>query len=89
MKSNYLPGDLAQEDYLNRNLLLRKEVEIAQIFEIFTCVALNLLPYLAADYPENDKSQYYKLYCKWNLVRQRVTQSMLETFCRSDSVIDS
>ncbi len=46
------------EDVPNRLLsdnILRRKIELQQIFSIFTSISLNLLPFLASDFPESNK----------------------------------
>ena len=74
-----LKGDILQKDHL-----LRKQIEIKQVFTIFTAVSLNLLPYFASDFPEHEKAFYYKLYCQWNSMRDKITDNVVTSFCRAD-----
>ena len=71
-----------------KNHVLRRDVEIHQIFTIFATITLNLLPFLASDYPEDDKSFYYKLFCKWNKNREQLVDSIVTGFCRGDEEIN-
>jgi hypothetical protein len=54
--------------------MLRKDVEIEQIFTIFTTLTLNILPYFASDYPDNNKSEFYRLFCQWNRMKDSITE---------------
>jgi hypothetical protein len=55
---------------------------------IFVAVALNLVPFFASDYPEHDKSHYYKLYCQWNAQREHLVTVLLDHFCRGDTKLN-
>lgn len=72
---------------MKKDHLLRRDVEVHQVFSIFASVALNLLPFLASDYPEDDKSVFYKVFCQWNLMKERVVEAMLSNFCRGDETL--
>ncbi|CDW78725.1 UNKNOWN [Stylonychia lemnae] len=84
----YKPAEYANNDMIYKKHYLRKNQEIRQIFTIFTAVSLNLLPFFASDYPDDDKSHFYKVYCQWNENMEGITEYMIENFCRSDSQID-
>ena len=48
-----------QREARHRDQLLRKDRELRQIFTVFTALSLNIIPYLASDYPAEDKTEYY------------------------------
>ena len=54
---------------------------------MFVAVSINLLPYFASDYPEYDKSYYYKLFCQWNSMQEHLIEVLLDNFCRGDQKI--
>ena len=85
---------LENEYILQRNqkvdlshILLRKDKEINMIFQVIGNVSLNLLPFLAADFPHDDKTQYYQFYHKWNQIRVRVIKIMIHCICGEQNVL--
>lgn len=74
-----------KEDIMKNKKLMRKDHEIKQIFMIFVALAVNLLPFYASDFPENDKSQFYQIYCQWNSMKDKIIDIMVKSFCRSDT----
>jgi hypothetical protein len=56
---------------------------------VFVAVALNLLPYLSSDYPDEDKSNFYKMYTEWNSIKDELVDLMLNDLCRIDSELTS
>lgn len=48
-----------QREARHRDQLMRKDGEVRQIFTVFTALSLNIIPYLASDYPDEDKTGYY------------------------------
>ncbi len=68
-------------EFLKNKKIMRRDHEIKQILMIFVSISLNLLPYFASDYPENDKSQYYQIYCQWNSMKDRIIEKMMNNFC--------
>eukprot|EP00347_Sterkiella_histriomuscorum_P007621 403348212 len=88
LDDNFKPSQNIKNQIMRKQHYLRKYFEINQIFTVFNSVSINLLPYFASDYPDNDKSYYYKLFCQWNKFKDTLTQTMIDNFCRSDSEID-
>ncbi len=66
---------------------MHRDLEIRQIFTIYVAVSLKLLPLYSSDYPDQDKSKYYKLYCQWDYMQNELVELLLDTFCRSDKKI--
>ncbi len=63
MDSNFVPQEISKREGLITNKMLRRNIEIEQIFTVFTALTLNILPYFASDYPDANKSEYYRLFC--------------------------
>lgn len=66
---------------------MHRDIEIRQIFTIYVAVALKLLPLYSSDYPDQDKSKFYKFFCQWDYMQGDLVELLLDTFCRSDKKI--
>jgi hypothetical protein len=71
------------KEFMKKDRILRRNVEIDQIFTIFVNISLNLLPFLSFDYPDNNKSHFYKLFCEWNHDKDRIKDYLITLFCES------
>jgi hypothetical protein len=87
VQGDHLPSQLMASSLLNESKLLRKDYEIKQIFSIFCSVALNLLPYFACDYPETDKSNFFRLFTNWNVYKEEQVSNMVDGFCGQQFVL--
>ncbi len=66
---------------------MHREQEIRLIFTVFVAVTLKLLPLYSSDYPDQDKSKYYKFFCQWDYMQSDLVDLLLDTFCRGEKKI--